>query len=131
MTGIDTNVLVRYLTQDHAAQARRANSLLMDLAGRREPCHLSSIVLCELVWVLRGAYRHGKTEVVAVLEKILDTAQFSIEDKDLVRSALDDFRSGAGDFADYLLGHRNKSVGCTKTSTFDRNLTRSELFDVM
>ena len=131
MTGLDTNVLVRYLAQDDPAQARKANSLIDGAVGKGEPLHLDVVVLCELVWVLRGAYRFGKQTVGDALERILDAAQFSVEDRDLVREALEAYRAGQGDFADYVLGLRNRQAGCSATATFDRALKKSELFTVL
>ncbi len=76
-----------------------------------ERCFIDSIVLCELVWVLRGAYGYEKEEIVAVLEKMFSTVEFSIEDKDIAYGALEDYRCGPGDFADYLIGWRNRMAG--------------------
>jgi len=131
MTGLDTNVLVRYLAQDDPAQARKANSLIDGAVGKGEPVHLDVVVLCELVWVLRGAYRFGKQTVGDALERILDAAQFSVEDRDLVREALEAYRAGQGDFADYVLGLRNRQAGCSATATFDRALNRNPLFAIL
>lgn len=55
MIGLDTNVLVRYLTRDHEQQWRRAAAIIQ----QSRPCFITNIVLCELVWVLRGD-RMGK-----------------------------------------------------------------------
>ena len=131
MTGLDTNVLVRYLTQDDLAQARKANSLIDGAVGRGERLHLDVVVLCEVVWVLRGAYELGKATVTEAVAKILDAAQFSVEDRDLLREALEAYRGGQGDFADYVLGLRNRKAGCSATVTFDRALKRNELFTVL
>jgi predicted nucleic-acid-binding protein len=126
--GLDANILARYLTQDDPAQSRRANAVITEASRRGDRCAINTIVLCELVWVLRHAYGVDRDAVVATLEKILDTAQFVIEDKDLVRRALADYRQGPGDFSDYLIGWRNRHAGCSETATFDRALSRSELF---
>jgi predicted nucleic-acid-binding protein len=129
--GLDTNVLVRYLTQDDPIQARRANAVVAAALEKGERCRLDSLVLCELVWVLRGAYGYDKATVVDTLERILMTAQFDIGEKDLVRRALEDHRLGSGDFADYLIGHSNREHGCASTATFDRRLKSSALFRVL
>ncbi len=131
MTGLDTNVLVRYLTQDDPAQARRANAVVAEAVAKGEHWFLSGVVLCELVWVLRGAYGLEKHAVVAVLDRMLSTAQFEVEEKDLVRRALEDYRAGRGDFADYMIGQRNREAGCAETVTFDRRLKGSRLFRVL
>lgn len=131
MKGLDTNILVRYLTQDDAEQSRRANKLISDALSKGEDLYLSSIVLCELVWVLREAYKLGKPVIMDALARILSTAQFLVEDPDACRHALALYGSSPGDFADYLLASRNRRVGCSTTATFDRKLRRNELFEVL
>lgn len=128
MIGLDTNVLARYLTQDDPAQSRRATGVIAEAERRGDRCVISTIVLCELVWVLRYAYEVDRDAVAATLDRILDTAQFVIEDKDLARRALADYRRGPGDFSDYLIGWRNREAGCSETATFDQALKRNELF---
>lgn len=99
--------------------------------SRRGSCYVSVVVLCEIDWVLRGAYGFRKTAVLLALDRILETAGFLIEDRDLVRDALEEFRRGPGDFADYVMGVRNRAAGCSTTVTFDRSLRRSALFSVL
>jgi predicted nucleic-acid-binding protein len=129
--GLDTNVLVRYLTQDEPGQAKKANALIAAAAAKREKLHLDVVVLCEVVWVLRGAYGFDKDTVCGALEKILAAAQFSIADRDRVREALALYRAEGGDFADYILGSRNRAAGCDVTATFDRALKGSALFHML
>ena len=85
-------------------------------------------MLCELVWVLEAAYRLERGEIAATLERILDTADFVVEERDVARRVLVDDRRGPGDFADYVIGWRNRAAGCPKTVTFDRGLRGSDLF---
>ena len=59
MKGVDTNVLVRYLTQDDASQGKRATAVFERALTAGERIHVDTVVLCELVWVLRTAYGHG------------------------------------------------------------------------
>jgi predicted nucleic-acid-binding protein len=122
VTGLDTNVLVRYLTQDDADQARRANACMADLTARGARCFIGPIVLCELAWVLREAYGHGKGELLKTIDLILATKQFDIGDKDVVRAALESYRAGRADFADYVIGEGHRADGCDETVTFDRRL---------
>lgn len=131
MTGLDTNVLVRYLTQDEPRQARRATALVAESVAAGERLFVSVVVLCELVWVLRGAYSLDRPTIAGALERILATAQLEIDQKDLVREALEDYRAGGGDFADYVIGRRGKEAGCEATATFDRRLKGSRLFRLL
>ena len=118
MTGVDTNVVLRYLLRDEPAQAARAAREL----ERDERFLIGSVVLCELVWVLEAGYGFTRAEIGVTLEKVLATAQFEIEGKDLARAALDDFRSSAADFSDCLVGRRNRGAGAGETVTFDKGL---------
>ena len=119
MTGLDTNVVIRFVTQDDADQSRRANAVFALAAASGEKLYLGAIALCEVVWVLRSAYAEPKERVVEVLEALVGTPEVVIEDGDIVRRALADYARGPADFADYLLARRNDRAGCQTTLTFD------------
>jgi predicted nucleic-acid-binding protein len=77
MIGLDTNILVRYLTRDDEQQWQQAVTIIQ----QSQPCLITHIVLCELVWVLRGAnYGFRKDEIISVLESMLHSAAFEFED---------------------------------------------------
>jgi predicted nucleic-acid-binding protein len=131
MKGLDTNVLVRYLTQDDASQSRKANAVFERALTGGERLHVDTVVLCELVWVLHAAYGHDRATVASTLDKLLDAAQLSIDDRDLVREAARRYATGPGDFADHVLGLRSRAAGCDTTLTFDRAHRASDLFTVL
>jgi predicted nucleic-acid-binding protein len=120
MIGLDTNLLVRYLTQDDAAQAKQAARIIDAAIEADEDLYLNHIVVCELTWVLSRAYGYAKDELLGVLEKILAAGQFAFEDKDSLWRALEAFRSSSADFADGLIGVKNSTAGCRTTVTLDR-----------
>ena len=92
MIGLDTNILVRYLTQDDPAQVQKATQVIEGAVEQGEPLYITSIVLCEMVWVLEAAYGHSKQEIQAVLERMLRTAQFRFDHKGQLWHALQDYR---------------------------------------
>ncbi len=124
MIGLGANVLVRYLTQDDPEQSARANRLIEAYCTRQAPGRIAIVVLCELVWVLRGAYRYEKALIVGVVEQILATAELEVESEDVARQALSAYRGGAADFADYVIVAANEAAGCEATYSFDRALAR-------
>jgi predicted nucleic-acid-binding protein len=128
MKGLDTNVLVRYLTQDEPRQAAIAEREISEAVRGGESLLVQPIVLCELVWVLESAYDVTRMEVAATLERILRTAQFEIPQKETAWGALTDYRTGKGDFADYFIGRANADAGADVTLTFDRALKGSSRF---
>lgn len=128
MIGLDSNVLVRYLTQDDAAQSKKADQLIDEAIRAGEPLFLNHVVLSEVNWVLARAYGYGGVALADTLEKILSAAQFEFEDKNALWQALAAFRDSGADFADCLIGVKNAAAGCRSTVTFDRRPARLPQF---
>lgn len=125
MIGLDTNILIRYLTRDDESQWRQASELIQ----QNQPCFIANIVLCELVWVLRGAnYRFQKDEIINVLEAMLHSAAFEFENRSTVDRALQRYKRGKADFSDYLIGVTSRQAGCTETANFDGKLKGEQGF---
>lgn len=131
MIGLDTNLLVRYLTRDHQAQFAKVAQFIDDAADTGEQLLVSSLVLCELAWVLDAVYRYSRAEVADTIERMLETAQFEIERPAETRLALEDVRSTNSSFADALIGRINRALGASHTATFDRDLKRLDTFAVL
>jgi predicted nucleic-acid-binding protein len=131
MIGLDTNILVRYLTQDDPAQSKKAVEEIEKGLSEGYVFFISDIVMCELVWVLETAYGYSYQKIAIVLENILRTSQFQFENKDLLTAGLADYRNHKGDFADNLIGRAGRKAGCRETITFDSGLTNHPLFRVL
>jgi predicted nucleic-acid-binding protein len=131
MKAVDTNILARYLRDDDPVQSRRAAHFIQRAIRQNEPLYLNHVVLCELVWILSAVYEHRKDEIIKIIEAVLLTGQFHIENKGSVEAALEDFKMSKADFPDCLIGHRNLAVGCESTLTFDRNLRNIPSFEVV
>jgi predicted nucleic-acid-binding protein len=131
MIGLDTKVLVRYLTHDDPAQYAKAAAFIDGATNRGEQFVVNTAVLCELEWVLRSAYGYSREEIAVALEQIFATAQFEIDRLDEARQALSDFRSTRADFSDALIGRINRSLGAEHTATFDRDLKAVETFRLL
>lgn len=117
MLAIDTNIIVRYLTDDHPEQAPRARAIV-DGA----PVFVPVTVMLETEWVLRSAYGYDRTDVVQALRAFGGLPGVSIEDAEKVALALDLAARGM-DFADAL--HLGRSGHCDGFVTFDRRLTKA------
>ena len=131
MIGLDTNILVRYLTQDDPDQARKAALEIEKGLAEGQQFFIADLVMCELVWVLETAYGYDRREIVPALENILRTRQFQFENKDLLWKCLADYRNKKGDFADHLIGNVGHKVGCRETLTFDSGSKNNPLFRVL
>lgn len=131
MTGLDTNVLIRYLVQDDPTQSKAATQLIEKQCSHDNPGFLNHLVLCETLWVLEGCYRQSREILVKTVEQMLRVAQLRVEDPQVVWQALDDYRNSRADFADHLLSRINGDHDCTTTVTFDREAAKSPGFTLL
>jgi len=90
MIGLDTNVLVRYITQDDPVQSAKASDLIESLTTA-SPGFISLVSIVELVWVLQSCYQSAKSDVVMVLETLLRTRELTVEHAEIIWQALRTF----------------------------------------
>jgi predicted nucleic-acid-binding protein len=119
MIGLDTNVLVRYLTLDDARQTPLAVDLLDSLSAD-SPGFISLIVVVELVWVLETSYDFGKDRIIETLDALLRSHELAVERADAVRQALRRFATCRAGFADCLIERCCHEAECRYTVTFDK-----------
>jgi predicted nucleic-acid-binding protein len=127
MIGIDTSLLVRYITQD-GEEAPAVTRHLETECTAEQPGFLCMVVLCELVWVLRHAYKYDRSAIAMILERLLATAEFEIQEATLVWRALGEYRAGPADFSDYLIGQIASEHEAIPVHTFDRKTARHSRF---
>ena len=120
MIGLDTNVIVRYVTQDDPRQAAAATRVFERERSEDEPGFVSLITLCETVWVLADCYSADKAGVRAVVEGLLTSRQLMVEEAESVWKALRAWTSASADFSDVLVGQVALAHGCGKVLTFDK-----------
>jgi predicted nucleic-acid-binding protein len=123
MIGLDTNIVVRYLTHDDPTQTARAIKLFASLSAD-DPGFLSLIVLVESVWVLERSYAFKKDEIVRMVETFLRGREVVVEQSELVSQALRNFDATGVDFADCLIERCGHAATCRYTATFDRRATQ-------
>ena len=116
MRALDTNVLVRALVQDDAAQGRRAQACL-----NAQPVYVPVTVVLELEWVLRSRYGSSPKAIADAMEKLAILENAIVGEQAAVIAAARKMRQG-WDFADAL--HHALAAGCDDFATFDTNLAR-------
>ncbi|BDB18478.1 hypothetical protein cym2001_18430 [Pseudomonas sp. CYM-20-01] len=124
MIGLDTNVLVRYVTQDDPVQSAKASELIESLTIA-SPGFISLVSIVELVWVLQSCYQSAKSDVVIVLETLLRTRELTVEHGEIIWQALRKFVANKADFADCLIERCAHAAGCEYTATFDLNAIKA------
>jgi len=102
---VDTNILVRAVVRDHAAQARAAAKLLKEaeVIAVPLPC------LCEFVWVLRRVYGFVPSDISSAIVALLH-ARNVVFNRPAVEAGLAVLNAG-GDFADGLIAYEGEWLG--------------------
>ena len=116
MLSVDTNLIVRIVTNDDPDQVRRAVALF-----EQERIFIAKTVLLEVEWVLRFSYQLPRETIAATLRKVIGLGNVSLENPHEVSIALDWFEQGL-DFADAL--HLASSSRAERFATIDRKLAK-------
>jgi len=124
MIGIDTNVLVRFLIRDDESQFEKARKLIKRevTAGRR--VFVNQLVIIETEWVLRSRYAVPKVKIIEAISSLLDSIEIQFEDEPSIEEALFLWKDSSADFADCLIGVKNRRQGCRSTATFDAKVSQ-------
>ncbi|MGA6967445.1 MAG: PIN domain-containing protein, partial [Xanthobacteraceae bacterium] len=104
MIGLDTNVIVRYLTQDDPVQSPKATELIERGLTEEEPGFVSVVAMPETAWVLERVYGRTAEEIAAVIERMLEVEVLVVESEQEVFTAMIAVKEGRGAFADALIG---------------------------
>jgi predicted nucleic-acid-binding protein len=119
MIDLDTNVLVRFLVRDDEEQFERARRLIRREAQDGEAVCISLLVLLQTEWVLRSRYKLSKEQILGAFSELLSAVDMRFEDEPSIEEALFLWNDSPAQFADCLIGARNRALGCTATAPFD------------
>jgi predicted nucleic-acid-binding protein len=119
MRAVDTNVVVRLVVRDDPGQVAAAEAFTASGAW------VSHLVLAETVWVLDAVYDRTSEQVAVAVDMLLNHKDLTIQDADVVASALEQFRKRpALGFSDCLVLQIARKAGHLPLGTFDRGLAK-------
>lgn len=120
MIAVDSNVLLRYLLRDDAAQSARAHRLFRASGF----VLITDVVLTETIWTLLGRrYRVSKSEVVSTVEKLLGEPNVRFEDDQVIWRALQAYRRTKAGFADALVVYKARAIAAAQDTALDAVFT--------
>lgn len=119
MQAVDTNVLIRILIDD--ATASKQSATARHFAQKHKKLFIPQIVQIETVWVLESCYHLTKTEVIHILQHLLENSAFTLQFETQFQTALTLFSTSSADFSDCLIVATCSTENYTLT-TFDKSL---------
>ncbi len=115
----DTDVILRHMSGEPADLAARAHAVMDQVEAGQLRLHISTEVICELVYVLGGkTYRYTPREIAHGLTALLTTPGVEPVEPELCLAALDRMAELNVPFVDALIAARALSAG-EPVATFD------------
>ncbi len=130
MIGLDTNILVRYLTQDDPIQSVKATEIIEQRLSEENPGFVSIVAMVETVWVLDRAYNLAAHEIAAAVERMLQTDVLVVQNEQEIFTAMIALKEGQGLFADAVIAALGARAKCSCTLTFDHKALRLPGFEL-
>jgi predicted nucleic-acid-binding protein len=116
MIAVDTNIVVRLLTQDDEEQYIKSHTLFQE-----QDIFIPDTVILETEWVLRFAYHFNPDEICGAFRKLLGLPNVQVSNSNLMAQVIQWHEEGM-DFADAL--HLSQSLNCSEIYTFDTRFVK-------
>lgn len=120
---IDTNLIVRYLVQDHEKHAKAAGKLFEACDRGDLAIVMLPAVLAECVFVLESFYEHPRGDVASALGRLISSPGVEIAGPAIHLDALDRYRKTKVHFVDCLIA-ATASAENTPVATFDQDFRK-------
>ncbi|TDI41906.1 MAG: PIN domain-containing protein [Acidobacteria bacterium] len=117
---VDTNIFIRFLTNDDPAKARRSERLFKKAIAGEVSLETSLLVIAEIVWTLESFYKLAKPDIADKIGKILNTPNLKVQSVSTVLQALDVYVTKNVDFIDAYHGIMLRETGVKRVLTYDK-----------
>lgn len=116
----DTNLFLRYLTNDVSEQAEQVERLFKRAAQGELSLYVHPLIIAEIIWTLDSHYHMQRDYICDAVVAIINTPGLQVEQADLILSALQWFGEKNIDFIDAFSGAWCLASGIDAAITFDR-----------
>ncbi|HSR70182.1 MAG TPA: type II toxin-antitoxin system VapC family toxin [Acidobacteriota bacterium] len=120
VTFVDSNVFLRFLTNDDPSKAEKVKALFEKAIAGEVQLTTSLLVIAEIVWTLESFYRLERADIADKVETILSTPNLDCPEVDIILPALDFYATRNVDFVDAYHAFWLKTQGLERILTYDR-----------
>ena len=124
MIGIDTNVLLRFILADDAAQFKSAQAFL-NARSADDPAFVPLLVLAETCWVLKRRYQYTNDLIARTFRQLMDAQELLFDDEPFLESLLVEESKLVADLSDHFIARIAMNAGCHAVVTFDLRAAKS------
>ena len=123
---VDTNLFIRYLTEDDPVQTDAVERLFIKVKEGKETVQTSVLVIVEIVWVLESIFKKSRDEIKEMIQKIINTQNLVVENRDILLQGLEIYSQKNIDFVDAYHAVFLKSTGEKIIYSFDQDFDKIE-----
>jgi predicted nucleic acid-binding protein len=120
---LDTNLLVRFLRNDHPTMSSAAAELFLQSASGKVELHLEPTIVAETAFVLTSFYKQGHAEVADAIRDLITGCRLKVPLEEVTLDALERFKAQPVDFPDALVAAIAAHQG-VPVASFDRDFDR-------
>lgn len=119
---LDTNILIRHLTQDPPDMGKRATAFL----AQSDSLHLPDMILAETIYVLQSVYQVARPQVAALARVLVSSRNIVTDDPALLIRTIDVYEHYRLSFADAYLVALAEAVPGSSIASFDKGISKVE-----
>ncbi len=131
MKAIDTNILIRFLTGDDEVQAKKVYLLFKNAESEKKEFFVPLLVILETIWVLESVYEISRHDILDAIRDVLLMPILKFEHQSALQQLVCSAQGNKYDLSDLLIAHSANISGCDSVLTFDKKVSKFELFELM
>ncbi len=124
MRFVDTNIFIRYLTDDLPEKADNCEKIFARAIENKEQLFTSELVIAEIIWVLESYYELQKEKIQEMVEKILNTRNLTCINKNQILNALAIYAGKNIDYTDAYNAVILREKGIKEIYSYDAHFDR-------
>lgn len=117
---LDTNLLIRFLRNDHPAMSSAAAELFLQSASGKVELHLDPTIIAETAFVLISFYKQSQPEVADAIRDLITGCRLKVPSEEITLDVLERFKAQPVDFPDALVAAIAAHQG-VPVASFDRD----------
>lgn len=129
MKALDTNILVRFLTNDDERQAKKVYTLFKQAEQDKASLFVPQLVVLEMIWVLESAYRISRSHVLDAVSDLLLMPILKFENQHAIQQFYQAAQENTHDLSDLLIAYTAKVNNCEVVLTFDKKAAKLDMFE--
>ena len=130
MKGIDTNLIIRFLSGDDEQQAKKVYNIFKKTELDKNELFVPLLVILELIWVLESVYEISRTEILDSISELLLMPILKFEHQSALQQFVVSAQGNRYDLSDLLIARSAKIQGCETVLTFDKKVSKFSLFEL-